>query len=295
MDIVHHAFIGGVGFTALAAQGHDAAGLGFLAGSVFPDLDVAFMAFGKRGYLKTHQGPTHSLPLAPVYAAAIAALPALAVGFDWMLFLGALMGLIVHVTLDFANTFGIQLLWPVTRRRYCSDALFFIDTVAWLMTLGYYAAVFLLGAAAPGAALVYVLLFTGYALAKFAIHRRVLAFTGADLAIPSALNPLGFFLFTGHNGRLEVAYYNAATGRRSGERHYAVAPPDMAALAEMSEIFRDMRGIARAFHVTQVETGAAGTTLVAQDLGVRNFGGKFGKTVLRFDSERRLVHEMAHI
>jgi len=56
-----------------------------------------------------------------------------------------------------------------------------------------------------------------------------------------------------------------------------------------------MRGIARAFHVTQVETGASGTTLVAQDLGVRNFGGKFGKTVLRFDSERRLVHEMAHI
>ena len=61
MDIVHHAFIGGAGFVALGAQQQELAGLGFLAGSVFPDLDVVLMAGGKRFYLKHHQGPTHSL------------------------------------------------------------------------------------------------------------------------------------------------------------------------------------------------------------------------------------------
>ena len=60
--------MGGVGFAVLASGGHELAGVSFVAASVFPGLDVFFMIFGKKYYLKAHQGPTHSLLLSPIFA-----------------------------------------------------------------------------------------------------------------------------------------------------------------------------------------------------------------------------------
>jgi hypothetical protein len=40
MDTVHHALIGGAGFLVAATHQQELAGAAFLAGSVFPDLDV---------------------------------------------------------------------------------------------------------------------------------------------------------------------------------------------------------------------------------------------------------------
>jgi len=295
MDIVHHAFIGGAGFVALAAQEQELAGLGFLAGSVFPDLDVAFMAAGRRFYLKRHQGPTHSLPCAPLYAALLAAVPAVQLGWDWAVYAGLLAGLAVHVLLDLFNTFGIQILWPLTPRRHCLDAVFFIDTVAWMLTLGYLGLA-LGGIVAPGAgAIAYASLFAAYVIAKLALQRRVRAKLGADFAIPSAFNPFGFYVFTRRDGQLQTARFNAATGRTSHAQSLPEAAADIARLAAKSGVFRDMQSILRGLQVTRAEADASGTRIVAQDLAVRNFGGKFGRTELRFDAEGRLVHEMAHI
>jgi hypothetical protein len=44
-----------------------------------------------------------------------------------------------------------------------------------------------------------------------------------------------------------------------------------------------------------VSEDAEGTTIEARDLGVRNFGGRFGRAVLRFDPEGRLINEAADI
>jgi membrane-bound metal-dependent hydrolase YbcI (DUF457 family) len=295
MDIVHHAFIGGAGFIAFAAQEQELAGLGFLAGSVFPDLDVLFMAAGKRCYLKRHQGPTHSLPLAPFYAALLASIPAIQIGWNWTLYFGLLGGLGVHVILDLFNTFGIQILWPLTTRRFCLDAVFFIDTVAWSLTAGFFLLV-LTGAAGAGlAAIAYATLFAAYVLAKLALQRRTKRRLGADFAIPSALNPFGFFLFTRRDGQLRTAKFNALTGRSAEERALPETAPEIAALTGHSQVFRDMQSILRGLHVTRAEVGPAGTTMVAEDLVVRNFGGKFGRTELCFDPQGRLIHEMAHI
>jgi len=295
MDIVHHAFIGGAGMVALGVQGQELAGLGFLAGSVFPDLDVVFMAAGKRFYLKRHQGPTHSLPLAPVYAALLAVVPALHAGFDWGLYLGILGGLCVHVLLDYHNTFGIQMMWPITRRRFCLDAVFFIDAVAWALTLGFFALVYLGGAAPGKAALGYAALFAVYVGAKLVLQRHVKKRLGVDIAIPSALNPFGFFLYTRRNGRIETAIYNALTGRTSRTRTMEEVAPEVIELARSSAIFRDMHSILRGLQVTRVEKDLAGTLVVAEDMAIRNFGGKFGRTELRFDTNGRLIHEMARI
>ena len=295
MDIVHHAFIGGAGFVALAAQQQELAGLGFLAGSVFPDLDVAFMAGGKRFYLKRHQGPTHSLPCAPLYAAVLAAAPAMQLGWDWAVYAGLLAGLCVHVLLDLFNTFGIQILWPLTPRRFCFDAVFFIDTVAWGLTLGYFALA-LGGVIAPGTALTgYAVLFSAYVAAKFALQRHTRRRLGVDFAIPSAFNPFGFLVFSKRDGQLKTAEYNALSGQLTAQGELPEASAEATSLAQKSGVFRDMQSILRGLQITRVEHDVDGTTLIAQDLAIRNFGGKFGRTELRFDRDGRLVDEMAHI
>ena len=68
MDLVHHALIGGIGFISSMEQSSELVGMAFVAGSIFPDLDVVFMLFGKRFYLKQHQSITHSLFLSPLFA-----------------------------------------------------------------------------------------------------------------------------------------------------------------------------------------------------------------------------------
>jgi membrane-bound metal-dependent hydrolase YbcI (DUF457 family) len=295
MDIVHHAFIGGAGFLALATQQQELAGLGFLAGSVFPDLDVAFMAGGKRFYLKRHQGPTHSLPLAPAYAMVLAALAAPALGWSWPLYLGLLAGLCLHVLLDLFNTFGIQILWPLVPRRFCLDAVFFIDTAAWMMTLAYVGLAAWEVVPAKPAFIAYAAAFAGYFAAKLALQRHVRRRLGVDFAIPTALNPFEFLVFTRRDRELRTATYNALTRRLSARSSVPAPSADIEALAAKSGVFRDMRSILRGLAITRAATDAQGTTVIAQDLAVRNFGGKFGRTELRFDARGELVDEMAHI
>lgn len=296
MDIVHHACIGCAGFVALAAQDQELAGFGFLAGSVFPDLDVLFMAAGKRFYLKHHQGLTHSLPMAVLYAALLASIPALQLGgWSWSLYLGMLSGLGVHILLDLCNTFGIQILWPLTPKRFCLDAVFFIDTVLWGLTVGFFALI-LTGTVSTGrAAMAYTVLFTSYIIAKLALQRGTKRRVGVDFAIPSALNPFGFFLFTGRGGQLRTARFNALTGRMAQERVLPDTAPEVAGLTGQSSVYRDMQSILRGLHVIRTDACPTGTIVVAEDLAVRNFGGRFGRTELRFDAQGRLIHEMANI
>ena len=121
MDVAHHALIGGAGYLVGVSADRPLVGLAFLAGNVLPDLDVAFMAGGRRFYLKHHQGPTHSLLLAPLYATGICLLLCYLVGLGWSwgCFVGACLGLLLHVVLDWTNTYGIGLFWPLSSRRYC--------------------------------------------------------------------------------------------------------------------------------------------------------------------------------
>jgi len=105
MDIIHHTAIGGIAMAT--ATENEIAGIYFLLGSVAPDLDVFFMVFGKRAYLKNHQGPTHSLLSAPVIAC-ILTLPLFSIVHNpILLFAMALLGVLLHIFLDWTNTFGI--------------------------------------------------------------------------------------------------------------------------------------------------------------------------------------------
>jgi membrane-bound metal-dependent hydrolase YbcI (DUF457 family) len=296
MDIVHHMFIGCAGFVISTGTGHEVAGAAFVAGSVLPDLDVAFMAFGKRFYLQNHQGITHSLLAAPLYAAIIICLPLLwllDLQWQWPVFFAALSGLCIHICLDLFNTFRIQLFAPFIKQRYSFDAVFFIDSVAIFMTaLFYFLHTYLV---LEISMLWYPFAFASYFFAKWRLRIKVQSELACDFAIPSALNPFEFYVLTRQDERLKGCIFNAMTKRKKGEVDYPIVDQKYLDLANKSQTFSDMLGITRAFYITEIIETEESTQLIAQDLAVRNFGGHFAKTTLMFNKQGELLSESANI
>lgn len=295
MDIIHHTLIGGVGFLAALSGDAPIAGAAFMAGSIFPDLDAFLMFGGKQFYLRNHQGVTHSVLLAPVYAALVAGAFTLIpeIGWSWAMFAAALAGLLVHVTLDWLNTFRIALLLPLDARRFSADAVFFVDAVTLALTAAFYPLYLWLDFVA--AIWLYPLLFVAYLAAKYWLRLRVGRLLEPLFAIPSSLNPFEFFILE-MQGDAQVSYlYNAFSGNKKGLRSFAAIGAEHRRLAEQSEVFRNMTRITRAFRITEVNEDPSGTTIRAADVAVRNFGGRFGAAELRFNNDGKLIHEMANI
>lgn len=140
MDIVHHTLIGGAGLSIATELNQPIIGVAFIIGSIFPDLDVIFIFFGKRFYLRNHQGVTHSIILAPLFSALLC-LPLLwllNIEWNWAVYFGMLSGLLIHITLDWFNTFRIALFYPLIKKRYSLDAVFFIDSIALTLTVAFF-------------------------------------------------------------------------------------------------------------------------------------------------------------
>ena len=78
-------------------------------------------------------------------------------------------------------------------------------------------------------------------------------------------------------------------------RNYPTIPDKYINLAFKSHVFRDMKHILRTLYITDVSSNAEGTTIRAEDIAVRNFGGRFGRTTLKFDKKNSLVDEVANI
>ncbi len=293
MDIVHHSLIGGAGFLVAASHQQELCGMAFLLASVFPDLDVVFMAFGKRFYLKNHQRITHSLILSPLYALLVASPFLFLVGFDWTIVASALLGLWVHIGLDLSNTFRIGLFSPFLSRRLSLDAVFFIDAVALALTGLFYLCYGVLHI--EQAATIYPALFAGYVAAKAILQKRIKTKLGCAYAIPSSLNPLEFYILELDGEHVTTYLYNAATHRRWDLRRLEPIPMKYRQLAEKSPLFNDMRRILRHLRIVDVAETEAGTVVHAADLAIRNFGGKFGETRLSFDKAGELIDEVANI
>ncbi len=295
MDIVHHAFIGGAGFLSAAAHDQPLVGAAFVAGSVFPDLDVFFMALGKRFYLRNHQGITHSLILSPLFAALLCIPLWLLPGDkpELLLWLAAWIGLIVHVMLDWFNTFRIELFGPFSKKRFSLDAVFFIDSVALLFTALFYLSYMVLELAI--AEILYPLVFIAYFVFKLWLHGNVMKKLRPLFAIPSSLNPLEFYILEQRDDGLSGYLYNALTQHKRSEQSYTEADERFQQMAARSQVFSDMKHITRAFHIIDTSEDEHGTMIIAADLAVRNFGGHFARTELRFAPQGQLIHEVANI
>ncbi|MEO8184169.1 MAG: metal-dependent hydrolase [Deltaproteobacteria bacterium] len=107
-----------------------------------PDLDFLYRGItpGRLGYLLHHRGHTHTLlatvPLALFSLACVGALLRLhgqrLPRATWGFLLGlAVLGGLLHVTMDFGNNYGVHPFWPFDDHWYYGDAIFIVEP--WLM------------------------------------------------------------------------------------------------------------------------------------------------------------------
>ncbi len=296
MDIVHHSLIGGAGLVMLSSAGYEVAGAAFIIGSIFPDLDVIFMLIGKRFYLQNHQGITHSLFLAPIYAALLICLPLmwlLNLSWQWPVFFAALAGLVIHIALDLSNTFRIQLFSPFIKTRYSLDAVFFIDSFTLFTTTMFY--LLHVNFDLELSMAWYPLALVCYVFAKWILHNKVQQKQLCDYAIPSAFNPFEFYILNVSKDALEGYIFNSLSNSKRKKIRYLQVNSEYLELARKSQLFNDIAGISRAFYITEVNQSEDSIELVAQDLAVRNFAGRFGKTKITFDKQGSILHEEANI
>src|SRR5215204_1250024 len=128
MDIVTHGMMGVIAASPFMAE-HPVPSALFMLGSVLPDLDAFSRVLGKRAFLRIHQTYSHAIPVI-LALGALAAVGLKMGGVDAPLGGPALaLGMLFHSFLDVTNTYGIRLFAPFSTRRYCTEWVFFIDTV----------------------------------------------------------------------------------------------------------------------------------------------------------------------
>ncbi|MEQ1581652.1 MAG: metal-dependent hydrolase [Steroidobacteraceae bacterium] len=154
MDNITHTLIGAmVGDTAdrtvpasaggLPPRMRRMIGLGLMIiGSNLPDADFLYSAAtgSKLDYLLQHRGYTHTVLGAVVFAAL--ALTGLALwlrsrhipwssGDSKYLFALALLAPLLHIALDFTNSYGVHPFWPVRNDWFYGDAVFIVEPLLW--------------------------------------------------------------------------------------------------------------------------------------------------------------------
>jgi membrane-bound metal-dependent hydrolase YbcI (DUF457 family) len=299
MDIVTHA---GIGLIAAApvVNSYPELALGFVWGSVLPDLDALSRLFGKRAFLRLHQTWSHALPV-QVVASTVAGLVAHACGGDGLLLgSGLLMGLAIHALLDFSNTLGVALLAPFSRKRFCLEWVFFIDAFVLLLTS---AATFVTlwlffwhGAVPIHYAALFFGTMTLYFVAKGMLHRRAEAIAPDSITLmPSALWPWRFFGVAGNGKCIRLFQLNAITGRREAFVNQEVLDATHAGLlAEVPE-FRLMRELSPAYHIVSAHKTDAGELVACRDLRTRNFKTTFGDLEVLLDANKRVLRTTLHV
>lgn len=139
MDVVTHGLMGIIVASPFLAE-HPLPAACFMMGSVLPDLDAFSRVMGKRRFLQVHQTYSHALPVIAIVGAVFWAVLA-ATGTSSPRAAAALaLGMIFHSLFDVTNTYGIRLLAPFSSRRFCTEWVFFIDSVvvaATIPTAGY--------------------------------------------------------------------------------------------------------------------------------------------------------------
>lgn len=139
MDPPTHALLGAAIGRALYGQelGRRASWCGAL-GCVLPDLDLIVLPFtGPLGEWRYHRGLTHSLWFGPVVGALLGH-SAWRMGArkgdgeppSRSVWIGLfILAISVHPLLDAFTSYGTQLLWPFSRRRFALDAVAIVDLI----------------------------------------------------------------------------------------------------------------------------------------------------------------------
>jgi inner membrane protein len=150
MDNVTHSLVGlALAEVVVAARGSDergafrgAAYLVSLLANNFPDFDFCYAGITghKLGYLLQHRGFTHQIVAALPFALLGIGAGALWLGrkharasaadWRWLAAL-ALAGPLLHVGMDYCNSYGVHPFWPLSNRWVYGDCLFIVEPLFW--------------------------------------------------------------------------------------------------------------------------------------------------------------------
>ena len=142
---------------------------------------------------------------------------------------------------------------------------------------------------------IYVGLFGSYILFKVILQRHTLFTLGCKIAVPSSTNPFEFFILEELDDGIKTYQYHLLKKQMKNPEYFDFPPKKYKHMARKSSVFNDISRITKFLHITNISEDEQGTTIIARDLGVRNFGGKFGTTTIRFDRQGELVDEVANI
>lgn len=281
MDVLTHGMMG-IALAGPVLGTHPAEACGFILGSVAPDLDVLSRCFGKRAFLRWHQGWTHSFSVivgfsAGVYAVANALWPE-ASGAA----LGLCLGAALHTFLDLTNTYGVRALAPFSRRRFCWEWLFFIDSFVIVLTIPPAVfAIMTLGTSHEGGLLIamaYAVALLTYIAMRALLRRRARRLCPADVVsmIPSASWPWKYFTSCQEGEVVKVFVLNALSGRRTLVREQPIYDRLIREHLEPLPEFRAMSELSLAYHVVGYECAVDTVRVVCRDLRIVNFDTTFG-------------------
>lgn len=296
MDIVTHAAMGVI----LAAPTFAEAPLpsaGFALGMTLPDLDALSRIGGKLTFLRWHQTYTHALPLIAV-ATTIAWLSLIPLGreFQWTaLTIG--LGMASHALLDLTNTYGVKLLYPFSRRRYCLEWVFFIDATVICASAVALASIWSTWLSPWKISGSYLAVLVLYWLLHAVLRTRAQRVSPADTysLMPSAVCPWLYFGCRPTPDGVEQFRVNTITGRIHSVTVKPILDARYASLIENLPEFHIMRELSPAYHVVSDEVQNSGRRLTCRDLRLMNFNTTFGQLDLTLDDQGSVIAKMLHV
>jgi len=298
MDIVTHAMIG-MAASAGVMPSHPALACGLALGNVAPDLDAFSRLAGKHAFLRFHQTYTHSLAaiLFPLFAAAglwvfesqILAELAMGVG----------IGMCMHVGLDLTNSYGVRCLWPLSRRRFALDWIFFIDVPMIALTIFALVAAWLFNNDPSHLRIVsgiYVAMLLSFVAFRGLIARRArhLEMKGRrtdclTAIIPTSLSPFQFLVCRQIEDAIVTSRLNVISGKSSDVQTIAPLDSSAASAVRQTREWQVMRELSPHYRAVDLASSDGTDTVVCRDLRIRNFDTKLGTLRCQVDLDGNII------
>jgi len=136
MDPISHGIIGASLFALFKEPSFDnPAFIGAIIGAIAPDFDIITKLKGDYVYLKHHRVESHSIAgLIPIAVTITLGLSILYTGIIFKeVFLWSLIGILSHIVFDYMNSYGVALLYPLTRKKLSINLITIYDPLVTLL------------------------------------------------------------------------------------------------------------------------------------------------------------------
>lgn len=290
MDIVTHAAAGVVLGSPLLLDRPETAAF-FAFGSVVPDLDTMARVFGKMSFMKCHQTLTHSFFGIVIGSVCIPLLIMREFRLEYTLAFA--LGMLLHTLFDWSNSYGVMLLCPFSRTRYCRHELFFIDmtiltasmialtTMVYVMRFMPSQKLFVVIAA------IYAVVLALYIAVHLWFHVRAkkLLVGRKFVLIPSAFLPWQYFGAAEEQEKITPFKLNVLSGKVVYEEPITTFDTVFSGLLTAQPEYRTMSKLLPMYRTVEAEQDGDELKLTCRELAIRNFGGRFGTFELTVDTK----------